>query len=68
MMTTSAESGWHRLRGQLAGNISAANGVLAIERWGLHYSAVEGLRRLDTPETRKVLWKAGYLVPTKTVG
>jgi hypothetical protein len=30
--------------------------------------AVEGLRRLDTPKTRKVLWKAGYLGPTKTVG
>ena len=34
----------------------------------LRSCAVEGLRRLDTPETRKVLWKAGYLVPTKTVG
>jgi len=33
---------------------------------GLRYWAVEGLRHLDTPETRKVLWKAGYLVPTKT--
>jgi|SRR5499426_953044 len=28
---------------------------------GLRYWAVEGLRRLDTAETRKVLWKAGYL-------
>jgi hypothetical protein len=33
---------------------------------GLRYWAVEGLRHLDTPETRKVLWKAGHLVPTKT--
>jgi HEAT repeat protein len=35
---------------------------------GLRYWAAEGLRRLDTPETRKVLWKAGYLVPPKTRG
>jgi hypothetical protein len=35
---------------------------------GLRYWAVEGLRRLDTPESRKVLWKAGYLVPTNTKG
>ena len=33
----------------------------------LRSCAVEGLRRLDTPETRKVLWKAGNLAPTKTV-
>ena len=34
----------------------------------LRYWAVDGLRRLDTPETRKVLWKAGYVVPPKTRG
>jgi hypothetical protein len=34
----------------------------------LRYWAVEGLRRLDTPETRKVLWKAGYLSVSKIGG
>ena len=34
----------------------------------LRHWAVEGLLHLDTPETRKVLRKAGYLVPTKTGG
>ena len=28
---------------------------------GLRYWAVEGLKRLNTAETRKALWKAGYL-------
>ena len=34
---------------------------------GLRYWAVEGLRRLDAPEMRSALWKAGNLAPTKTV-
>jgi HEAT repeat protein len=35
---------------------------------GLRYRAIEGLRRLDTPETREVLWKAGYPAPTEVRG
>src|SRR5262245_59622253 len=35
---------------------------------GLRYWAIEGLPRLDTPETRKVLWQAGYHGRTKTEG
>jgi len=35
---------------------------------GLRYWAIEGLPRLDTPETRKVLWQAGYHGATKTEG
>jgi hypothetical protein len=43
-------------------------GYLRSDDEGLRYWAIEGLRRLDTPETRKVLSKAGYLPVSKVGG
>jgi len=47
-------------RGHAAGRVYRCQGLRS---W-----PVEGLRRLETPETRKVLWKEGYRVATKIGG